>query len=71
MQIEGDIMNIKFVVGYVEKNCSVRCYTMLMRLIERFKIKYVHQIDKILFDEIDKKSSIEFFKFLEILKEIR
>ena len=44
---------------------------MLMRLIKRFKIEYVHQIDKILFDEIDKKSSIEFFKFLEILKEIR
>ena len=64
-------MNINFVIGYVEKNCSVRCYTMLMRLIEKFKIKYVNQIDKILFDEIDIKSSIEFFNFLEILKSIR
>ena len=42
-----------------------------MRLIEKFKIKYVNQIDKILFDEIDIKSSIEFFNFLEILKSIR
>ncbi|MEX0082959.1 hypothetical protein AB2T90_11035 [Clostridium butyricum] len=61
-------MEINFVKGYVENNCSVRCYTMFNNFVKRFKVKYIDCTCKDKFNEIDKKSSDEFFKFFEVLK---
>ena len=63
----GFNVEINFVIGYVEKNCSVRCYTFLKEAVRQFKIKYVEQLKEEYFNNIDLKASKEFFKFLELL----
>lgn len=63
-------MEINFVKGYVEKNCSVRCYTMFNKFVKRFNIKFIDENHKGLFEEVDQKASDEFFRFFKILEEI-
>lgn len=52
-------MDINFVLGYVEKNCSVRCLTFLKDYIKAFA-----DCKEVTFESIDSKASKEFFNFV-------
>lgn len=57
-------MDINFVLGYVEKNCSVRCLTFLKDYIKAFKIMTFADCKEVTFESIDSKASKEFFNFV-------
>ena len=62
-------VEINVIVGYAERNVSVRCLTFLMECIRKFNIRFVNQLSKDIFDTIDKKACKEYFDFLLTLKQ--